>query len=87
MQAQTITVDSNHSGVEEFAGFSVAEDSSAVAYVRFRKAAVGGQILAHLHLGADQSGTIVFGRILTAEGGVYVEEVTGSVAGVLYSGT
>lgn len=84
-RTQTITPNSNHSGVETLRGFSITEDSGAAgAYIRLRKGAVGGQIVVHLQLSVDQSANIEYLSGLTFEGGCYVEEVSGSVSGVLY---
>ena len=75
----------NHTGVTRFGGFSVYEDASAAAVIIFRKATVSGQILAVLTLAADESATIQFDVPLSAEGGVYVQESSGSITGVLYN--
>ena len=85
MQPQTITVDSNHTGVTRLCGFSIQEDSSAAAVVEIRKGAIGGQVLFYLNLAADESATLVFpGAYITCEDGCYIKEVSGSVAGTLY---
>jgi len=81
---QTITPNANHSAVETLKGFSIAEDAGAAATLRLRKAAVGGQIVAYLNLTAGQSANLEYVTGVSYEGGVYVEEVTGSVSGVLY---
>ncbi len=86
MQVIDITVDTNHAAAENFVGFSIHESDGtpAVAAVTLRKAAVDGQILAHIELAANESATLVFPRILSAEDGVYVQVVDGTISGVLY---
>ena len=85
MIPQTITVDSNHATVTRLCGFSISEDSSASASIEIRKGAVDGQVLFYLQLGADEAATLVFTpQFISCEGGVYIKEVSGSVAGVLY---
>lgn len=79
-----ITPDSNHSGVERLGGFSIYEDSGGSALIIFRKASVSGQILAVVPLAANAGATIQFDVPLTSEGGVYVQESSGSITGVLY---
>lgn len=80
-----ITPGANHATVVQFDGFSIQEDASAAAVIEFRKAVVGGQVIAYLNLAADETATIVFPKSISAEGGVYVKEVSGSVTGVLFS--
>jgi hypothetical protein len=84
MVPTTITPNSNHSGVTLLKGFNITEDASAAAHVRFRKAAVGGQIIATVKLAADGTAMIIFDEAISSEGGVYVQEVAGSVEGVLF---
>ena len=83
---QLITVDTNHTAVQRLAGFSIHEDSSAAAEVKLRIGAVGGAIICHLALAADESASIVFPKavFISAAGGTYVEEVAGSVEGMLF---
>lgn len=80
-----ITPDSNHSSVTRLAGFSFYEDTGAAALIILRKAAVGGQIIATVPLAANGGATIQFDEPISAEGGVYVQESTGSITGVLYN--
>lgn len=85
VKAVTITGGgANHTAVTRFSGFSVREDAAAVATVRFREGAVGGQILFELTLAASESASIIFPTYITSEDGVYVEEVAGSIEGVLF---
>lgn len=89
MTTVTITPDSNHATIENLQGFSIYEDTgAATALVRLRKESASGTIMFHLTfaanesiqadgLGQDQNG-------IAFEGGVYVEEVSGSVTGVLH---
>lgn len=83
-RVQAITPGSNHASVEQLGGFSIEEDSSAAAQVVLRKGSVSGTIFWHLNLTADQSASIMFPRPIATEGGVYVQEVSGSIAGVLF---
>lgn len=85
MWAKDITPGSNHSDVTRFSGFSIYEDASTAALIIFRKASVSGQILAMVPLAADEGATIQFDIPLSAEGGVYVQESSGSITGVLYA--
>ncbi len=80
-----ITADSNHTAVTQFSGFSVRESDGtpAVAAVNFRHGAVGGQILWVLELAANESAGIELGGAMQTPDGVYVEEVAGTVSGVL----
>jgi len=87
MVPATITPDSNHAAVTLLKGFNITEDSSAAAHVRLRKLNVTGQILATVKLAADGSAMIIFDEPMSSEGGVYVQEVSGSVEGVLYDGS
>lgn len=79
-----ITPNSNHSSVERLGGFSFYEDAGAAALIILRKATVGGQIIATIPLAADEGVTYEFAEGVNAEGGVYVQESTGSITGVLY---
>ena len=80
----TVTPDSNHSGVDRLLGFCINEDSGAVAQFRLRKASASGQIIVDLYLTANGNAMIFFPKAVSSEGGVYVQEVSGSVSGVLY---
>jgi len=82
--AIAITPDSNHTGVTDFFGFTIAEDAGATAHIRFRKLVVTGTILASIKLQAGESAMIMFPDEMEASGGVYVQEVSGSIEGSLY---
>ena len=85
MFPNTITVDSNHTAVTRLCGFSIQEDSSAAAVIEIRKGAIGGQVLFYLNLAADESATLLFPQdFISCEDGVYIKEVSGSVAGIIY---
>lgn len=84
MVPQTVTVNSNHSGVTRLQGYSFEEDSGAAAQVELRKLDATGQIIAFINFAANESVTVVWPQAISSEGGVYVKEVSGSVAGVLY---
>lgn len=83
---QTITVNTNHTAVQRLAGFTIHEDSSAAAEVKIRALSASGQIIWHLALAADESASIIFPKavFVSAAGGTYVEEVSGSVEGTLF---
>ncbi len=87
VHAVTITPDAAHVGVERFCGFSVRDDNSAAVVIQFRATNGSGQILAHVALGADQSANwrLPADDYIEAPGGVFVNEVSGSFEGVLYS--
>ena len=87
VHAVTITADAAHAGVERFCGFSIRDDSSAACVVQFRATDGSGQILLHLALAADESATLRLpaDSYIEAPGGVYVNEVSGSIEGILYS--
>lgn len=85
MNPINITPNSNHADVERLGGFSFYEDASAAALIILRKGSVSGQIIATIPLAADQGATIQFDNPIACEGGVYVQESSGSITGVLYS--
>ncbi len=80
-----VTVDTNHTAVPRLAGFSFYEDAGAAAYVRLRRESVTGDIIAHIMFAADESATLSYGKgaEVYCGSGCYVEEVSGSVTGVL----
>ncbi len=88
MRPVTITADSNHSAVARFRGFSIRESAGtpAAAAVNFRKLTAGGQIIFVLELNGDESSTLILGSdmMIPSEGGVYVEQVSGAVSGVIF---
>jgi len=84
MQPQVVTIAANHSAVERLKGWSFYEDAASTAYIRLRRAAVGGDILAHIKFASGESVQFEYDEDLISDGGVYVEEVSGSVTGVLY---
>jgi len=81
----TIAPGANHVAVEEFWGFTVKEDASAAAEWVFRIVGATDTIVWYLQLSADQSASIMFPKGIRTPGGVYVEEVTGSATGVLFT--
>lgn len=82
--AKTITVNTNHTTTTKLGGFSIRETAGAVADFNIRLAAVGGQILAVGELAANQSINIIFPVPIDTGTGVFVEQSTGAIAGVLY---
>lgn len=87
VHAVDISPDAAHAGVERFCGFSIRDDSSAACVVQFRATDGSGQILWHLALAADESASVIWPAkdYLEAPGGVFVNEVSGSIEGVLFS--
>ncbi len=79
-----LTVNSNHSGVTNLIGFSIKEDAGDVATIALRKLNVSGQVICYVNFAAAQSAMIFFPKSVSSEGGVYVQEITGSVTGVLF---
>ncbi len=75
------------SGATRFCGYSYREASplGGSAVVRFRHGAVDGQILAVCSLREKESETQELGPFDTPNG-VYVEVVSGTIEGVVYSG-
>jgi hypothetical protein len=86
-----ITSNAAHASVDLLGGWSVREAAvvGAQATVRFRRGAVGGQVLAVLELAANAAETVVLATPIDGDGtnGVYVEVVAGTVEGVLYHRT
>ena len=83
----TITPDAAHAGVERFCGFSIRDDAAGACVIQFRAGTVGGQVLAFVALASGESKLVKWSGddILEAPGGVFVNEVSGSIEGVLYS--
>lgn len=81
----TVTSNANHADVERLTGWSFRESdaSPAVATVRLRNNAVGGQVIAYIELPANGSQTVSLKHPVQVAG-VYVEVVAGTVEGVLY---
>ena len=87
MRTQTVTVDVNHPAVERCFGFSFSDDTGAVASVNLRAGAVGGQIVVGpIEIASGGSEMYVLDKAVFWEfpGGCFVEEVSGSVEGILY---
>lgn len=86
LNSKTITLNSNHDGVERLAGFSIRETAAAAAVIRLRAFSATGQILATLSFTANESAMIVLDKWdqIPAPGGTYVQAVSGTVEGVLY---
>ena len=85
MQAVTITANANHTAAKRLKGFSI-RNTVAAGSINLRDSAVGGQILVVLEMPIASSQTVIFDELLTANGdGIYVQVVSGTVAGVLYS--
>lgn len=83
MNPTTIVPDSLHSGIDNFKGYSIYEDAGAAALVVFRKGSVSGQILWVQAFSANGSASVLVPNI-PCEGGLYVQEATGSVTGVAF---
>lgn len=86
MIAKAITPGANHAQAKRFAGFSIYEDAAGAALIIFRHGTSGGDILGYSQLVANTSETRVFGEhgYVDTPDGVYVEESSGSITGVLY---
>ena len=86
LEPVTVTGDANHATVERLSGFSLKEDGSAAAFIRLRVATVSGQIVWEQSFGADESRSVVFDKddFISTPGGVYLQEASGSVEGVLF---
>jgi len=82
---QQVTADSVHTQ-ERIYGFNFVETAGAAAVVKLRAGSASGDVINYLNLASGQSGTIFFPEnvYVSALGGVYVEVVSGTVAGVLY---
>jgi hypothetical protein len=76
VRATTVVANSNHD-VQNLRGWSL----NGTFVVNLRQGAVDGQILATV----TNSSHELFGDNIDATGGTYVEQVSGSVSGVLYS--
>lgn len=75
--AQTITINSNHAGVQNLRGWSLRGTFVA----RLRAGGVAGQILATI----ENSSHELYPDIINAAGGTYVEVVSGVLTeGILY---
>jgi len=83
MRVIDIAVNTNHAIAEQLLGYSMREIAGAAAVVRLRKAAVGGQIMDTISLSANESKTYDWFRLFPAEGGVFVQLVSGAIEGVL----
>ncbi len=88
MQPTRIKDDTNHSHIVSWRGFAIRETASAAAVVNFRNGTATGDILWPLNLAADEAAGIILGRsddAIACPDGVYVEVVSGSVVGTLFS--
>ena len=87
MLTQIITVGTTHSNVERCFGFDIYEDTgTAAAVVELREGSVTGKVVKYLPLAIGESAFVVFDKpiYLAFPGGCWVQEVSGSVTGVLY---
>lgn len=80
----TITVNTLHADVERLVGWSIRETAATALSLRLRENDAAGRILASIRLGANGSETVSLVHPLTCSG-VYVEVVSGSMEGALYS--
>lgn len=86
MKTKDITLAAAHAEVTMLKGWSVT-GGAAAAHVRLRKGGlITDPIVAEVVVGANESETIVFGHgsAIPCPGGVFVEDVTGTMEGVLY---
>lgn len=84
MRTFTITPDANHAGIDRIGGFSIEEDAGSTASIVIRKGSVSGQPVFFINLAANETATLVLDKTMPCEGGAYVEEVSGSITGVLF---
>jgi hypothetical protein len=83
-----VTANANHATVTYLGGFNFAEVAAvgAPAHLRLRHGSVAGAILAHISLTGDGMVIKVFEEtFIDTPSGVYVEVVSGTIAGVLYN--
>lgn len=87
LKANTLTANSNHTGITRLAGLSVRENAStaAAAAINLRHGSSTGQILLVVELAADESGTIELNREIRTPSGVYLEVVSGTVQAIAYT--
>lgn len=87
LEPVTYTPDSNHAGVTNFGGFALYEDAGAAAQVNLRREVVGGTIIMPLQFQANEFKVLMLDRniYLDTPDGVYAEEASGSLTGVLYN--
>ncbi len=87
MKTQTVTVDTNHATVQRLFGFLFADDTGAVASVNLRAGSVSGQIVVgpiEIASGGHKMEVLSKAVFWEFPGGCFVEEVSGSVEGVLW---
>ena len=87
LRPTTIIPDSAHA-LDRPVGFSIAETGAAAAVVNLRDGTAAGQKLtAPIQLTGGETATLVLDEVweITHDDGIYVEVVSGDVAGVLYS--
>lgn len=82
----TLTANTNHATVTRFAGFDIRESAgTGSAAANLRSGSATGQILFVLEITTKDNAAIVFPAHMPTPLGVYVEVLSGSVSGVLYS--
>lgn len=88
-RAVTFNANSNHTTVPRLSGWSIRESAAIAgpAVVNLRHASGTGQILEVIELAASQSLTVSYGQGAWKEssGGTYVEVVSGTVQGVIFT--
>ena len=88
MKPTRINDDSNHPAIALWRGFAVRETAAGAAVVNFRSGSATGDILWPLNLAASEAAGIVFDSgddAIESPDGVYVEVVSGSIVGTLFS--
>lgn len=85
MKTKVVTLDDDHAEVTILKGWSLT-GGGAAAHVRLRNGTtVAGPIVAEVALAANVSETIVLsGSGIPCPAGVFVEDVAGTMEGVLY---
>ena len=88
MRPTRINAGSNHPSIALWRGFAIRESAAAAAVINFRNGSATGDILWPLNLAADEAAGILLGKgddAIESPDGVYVEVVSGTIVGTLYS--
>lgn len=88
MRPTRIAAGSNHPAIAVWRGFAIRESAGAAAVVNFRNGTATGDMLWPLNLAADEAAGILLPSgddAIESPAGVYVEVVSGTIVGTLYS--
>lgn len=83
MNAQPISSNANHPGAQNVIGWSIRADTAAVVNLRIE--VVGGAIVIPLGIPVGVSDTQVFDNSIDFPAGTYVEVVSGTITGSLFT--